>query len=211
MRLFKYVVMKIVQYFNKNIKYKKSKKIINQLVKNSDTIFLDIGSGNKKGNNKWLTLDLTENCDIYWDVRKGIPFPDESVDKIYSSHFLEHLTYQEGQRFLDECVRVLKSRGKFSISVPNARLYIKAYFLKQKLNSEQLFRYRPAYNNTTIIDYLNYTAYMGGHHKYMFDEENLLYILTSKDFVNVKLRKFDPHFDREDRDFESIYAEAEKP
>jgi len=32
---------------------------------------------------------------------------------------------------------------------------------------------------TTQIDCVNHTAYMAGEHKYMFDEENLLYILES--------------------------------
>jgi hypothetical protein len=44
----------------------------------------------------------------------------------------------------------------------------------------------------------------------MFDEENLLYILNSKGFKNVRLRKFDPTLDLNERDFESIYAEGEK-
>jgi hypothetical protein len=71
------------------------------------------------------------------------------------------------------------------------------------------FGWKPAYNNTTRIDYVNYTAYMGGEHKYMFDEENLIHILTKASFKNVRLRVFDPGIDLQARDFESIYAEAE--
>ena len=52
---------------------------------------------------------------------------------------------------------------------------------------------------------------MGGAHKYMFDQENLLFILINKGFENVRPRSFDPSMDRKDRDFESIYAEATKP
>jgi hypothetical protein len=53
-------------------------------------------------------------------------------------------------------------------------------------------------------------AYMDGQHKYMFDEENLIFILKSKGFRNVKLRQFDPTLDLKERDYESIYAEGEK-
>jgi hypothetical protein len=47
---------------------------------------------------------------------------------------------------------------------------------------------------------------MAGEHKYMFDQENLLHILTAKGFVNVSARAFDPEIDMQERDFESIYA-----
>lgn len=191
-------------------KFEKSKRHIRRLLKKGEKIFVEIGAGNKKGNNGWVTIDLTDHCDIYWDLTNGIPFPDESISKIYSSHFFEHLSYNEGQKFLDECFRVLAPGGNFSICVPNARIYIEAYLTNSMLDSNIFFNYQSAYNNTTKIDYVNYTAYMDGHHKYMFDEENLIYILESKRFRNVHLREFNPNVDLIQRNFESIYAEAEK-
>jgi len=170
-------------------------------------IFLNVGAGNIKGVDNWITIDRQLKCDIIWDLRKGIPFPTNSVSKIYSHHFLEHLTYKECQKFLDECLRVLKIGGEFSVSVPNIRVHINAY-----LNSDmdkKWFGYKPAYNNTTRIDHLNYAFYMDGHHKYMFDEENLIYILNTK-FNNAQIREFDPDIDNEEVRFASIYARATK-
>ncbi len=183
---------------------------IRSFLKDGKEIFLEVGAGDKKGVDGWLTMDMKINCDIYWDLRKGIPFPNESISKIYSSHFLEHLSFKEGQRFLDECMRVLLPGGNFSICVPNARLYIEAYLKYPDRDPNLYFFYKPGYNATTKIDYVNYMAYMDGLHKYMFDEENLIHILKSKGMKNVRLREFDSTLDREDRDFESIYAEAEK-
>jgi hypothetical protein len=93
--------------------------------------------------------------------------------------------------------------------VANAKKYIEAY-LGSHLGGEEFFRYKPAFNNTTKIDYINYTAYMDGEHKYMFDEENIIHILQAKGFRDVKPRAFDVRLDRKDRDFESIYADARK-
>jgi predicted SAM-dependent methyltransferase len=182
---------------------------IRYVLNNRGEIYLEIGAGDKKGSNGWITIDITRNCDIYWDLRKGIPFPNASISKIYSSHFFEHLTYKEGQAFLDECLRVLIPGGVFSICVPDARIYIEAY-LNSKLDTNKFSCYEPAYNNTTKIDFVNYIAYMDGHHKYMFDQENLVYILREKGMKNVRIREFDPHLDLKERDFESIYAVAEK-
>ena len=193
----------------REIKKNESKTHIKKLLSGNKNIMLEVGAGEKKGNNGWTTLDLNNKCDIYWDLRDGIPFPKDSVSKIYSSHFLEHLTFKEGQLFLQECLRVLVPNGIFSICVPNACIYIEAY-IKNEKKPDASKLYLPGYNNTTKIDHVNYIAYMDEHHKYMFDEENILYILTKAGFRDVKLRCFDNLLDLKERDFESIYAEAIK-
>jgi predicted SAM-dependent methyltransferase len=192
------------------VRHRLSKHKIRRLLSTKSEICIEVGAGDKRGTGEWLTIDLTRNCDIYWDLRKGIPFPNESITKIYSSHFLEHLAYGEIRRFLDECRRVLVTGGKFLICVPNARIYLEAYAKGAFLEPTTFFVYEPAYNHTTRIDYVNYTAYMAGQHRYMFDEDNLIFILKAKGFRNVRLRQFDPNLDLKERDFESIYAEAEK-
>ncbi len=192
------------------IKHRESKRKIRRLLGQRSEILIEVGSGDKRGEGGWTTIDVTRNCDIFWDLTKGIPFPDNSVAKIYSSHFFEHLSFKEAQGFLEECKRVLAPGGKFAICVPNARIYLEAYVKGAPLDPGTFFGYKPAYNHTTSIDWVNYVAYMDGEHKYMFDEENLLFILGSKGFKNVRLREFDPALDLRERDFESIYAEADK-
>lgn len=96
----------------------------------------------------------------------------------------------------------------FSISVPNARFFIDAYINNNTEFWQNLpLQYLPAYNNTSsLIDLVNYIAYMDGHHKYMFDEVNLKNILISCGFINTSSRVFDPEFDSAERRHESIYA-----
>jgi predicted SAM-dependent methyltransferase len=192
------------------VKQRLSKRDIRRRLKQGTDIWIEVGAGTKRGQGKWLTIDMNDICDIYWDLRKGIPFPNESLKKIYSSHFFEHLSFGEIQRFLDECKRVLVPGGQFLICVPNARIYLQAYVNGSALDAKKYFIYPPAYNHTTRIDLVNYIAYMDGEHKYMFDEENLLFILGSRGFRNSRLRQFDPTVDLQWRDYESIYAEAEK-
>ena len=188
----------------------RSKIYIEKIIRSPEKIFLELGGGDRKGNNNWITLDLTRNCDLYWDLRKGIPFPNESIHKIYSSHLFEHLSFEEGQILMDECMRVLIPDGSFSICVPNAKIYIEAYHKGESLDPDKFIQYKSAFKNMSMIDYVNYVAYMDGQHKYMFDEENIISILEKKGFRNVSLRNFDSNLDREERKFESIYAKAEK-
>jgi predicted SAM-dependent methyltransferase len=187
-----------------------SKRKVRNILKQRAEILVEVGAGDVAGKNGWVTIDITDHCDIYWDLRKGIPFPDQSVTKIYSSHFFEHLSFRETQKFLAECRRALAPGGKFLICVPNARIWLEAYVKGTTLDPKAFLGWSPAYNHTTQIDYANYVAYMDGEHKYMFDEENLLFILNLAGFKNVSLRKFDPSLDKPERDQESIYAEAER-
>ena len=150
-------IIKTIRHF---AKHQLSKVHIRRLLQEKKKIYLEVGTGDKKGENGWVTIDVTKNCDIYWDLRKGLPFPDQSISKIYSSHFFEHLSFKEGQKFLDDCLRVLFPGGTFSICVPNARIYIEAYLKSDSLDKNYFFGCEPAYNNTTKIDYVNYTAYM---------------------------------------------------
>jgi len=60
------------------------------------------------------------------DVRREFPFDDNVVDLIFSSHFLEHLTYDEGAAFLKECYRVMRPGATIRTIVPDAALLIAA-------------------------------------------------------------------------------------
>lgn len=173
-------------------------------------LWLDLGGGARAGRDGWLNIDITRQCDIYWDLREGIPFPDGRVARLYSSHVLEHLTFRDGQALMREGLRVLQPGGSFSVCVPDAGMYIRAYAEGRQL-PEDFFGWTPAVNGSTAIDMVNYTAYMDGHHAYMFDQENLVRRLELAGFERVTPREFDPTIDRPERDFESIYAIAHKP
>lgn len=93
----------------------------------------------------WINIDIQDLSEFarqngyvfrQLDVTKGLPYDDNSVDIIYTSHFLEHLTREEGLSFLKECFRVLKPNGIIRIAVPDARL------LCQKYLSGEIMEYR---------------------------------------------------------------------
>jgi predicted SAM-dependent methyltransferase len=173
-----------------------------------NTILLELGSGAKKGENGWITVDIG-GADINYDLRRGIPLRDCCVDGIYTSHMLEHIPYKELIEFISECKRVLKNGGYLSVCVPNAALYIEGYISKTNPLSESHTFYQPAVVETgSFLDQVNYIAYMDGHHHYLFDKENLVNTLKMGGFEKVVLRDFDSSLDLESRHFGSIYAIA---
>lgn len=175
------------------------------------SVKLEFGSGSKRGTSGWTTIDLAPDADIEWDILNSLPLSNDSVDIIYSSHLLEHLSYKEIIAVLHDWFRVLKPEGKLMVCVPDASHYISAYYNSDTIKPFVPNFYKPAFNYQTPIDYLNYMAYMDGEHKHLFDEKNLHTILESVGFMNVRNRPFNPNLDSEGHDWESIYAEAEKP
>ncbi len=63
----------------------------------------------------------------YWDLRKGIPFDDGVFDVVYHSHFLEHLSREDGVRSIEECYRVLKPGGVIRAVVPDLEGMLRDY------------------------------------------------------------------------------------
>lgn len=57
-------------------------------------------------------------ADLIRDVRKGLPYDDNSVDAITASHFLEHLSFDDMLFVLEECYRVLKPKSCLKIVCP---------------------------------------------------------------------------------------------
>jgi len=103
---------------------------------------VNFGSFINMFHNGWINIDVLNLQEfakrhhykfINMDIRQKLNFNDNSIDLIYSSHMLEHLTADEGFFFLRECHRVLKSGGVIRIAVPDADKLIK-YYQSNQLN-----------------------------------------------------------------------------
>lgn len=69
---------------------------------------------------------------IDWDIKLGIPFPDNSLEGIYSSHFIEHLDYQTAIHYLKESYRVLKPGGVLRTICPDLSIWINKLYDNDK-------------------------------------------------------------------------------
>lgn len=71
------------------------------------------------------------------DLRLGIPAAPGSLDAIYHSHLLEHLTYQDGLDFLQRCYDALKPGGIHRLIMPDLEAFAKAYVSNDSLLLEK--------------------------------------------------------------------------
>ena len=80
---------------------------------------LDLGCGEylKDG---YRGMDWNEyGQDIKWNIKNGIPLPDNSVCDLYTSHFLEHLNWEDFYNTIAEILRVCQNGAKLTIKVPH--------------------------------------------------------------------------------------------
>ena len=59
--------------------------------------------------------------------REALEFPSDTFDAANAYHILEHLTPEEGARFVSEVLRVLKPGGVFRVSVPDLEEICRSY------------------------------------------------------------------------------------
>ena len=80
---------------------------------------LNLGAGGdiKAG---WRNMDIMFPPPDYIDITKPLPFEDNSVEFIYTSHTVEHTTTPDAVRFFAECLRILKYEGTLRVAVPSA-------------------------------------------------------------------------------------------
>ena len=116
---------------------------------------------------------LGENYFVHHELSAGIPFPDDTADYIFSSHFFEHLFHEQAIHLVYDSYRVLKEGGIIRISIPDLEYAVGLYQAGRK--EEMLKQY------FFVDDDENYFS----RHKYMYDFEMLSKILSDAGFREI--------------------------
>jgi predicted SAM-dependent methyltransferase len=170
---------------------------------------LGCGPNNRPG---WLNIDLFDSAaDLQLDLRRRWPFPDCSVEHIYSEHAFEHFEfYQEVPHFLSESQRVLEDGGVFDVGVPDTEWPLQGYGNPD----HDYWSFAPTCHPKsckTQLDHLNYHFRQDEQHKYAWDEETLTRSLKESGFVSIMRRPFEAALDSEARRIGTLYLRAIKP
>ncbi|MEM3097461.1 MAG: methyltransferase domain-containing protein [Nitrososphaerales archaeon] len=157
---------------------------------------LNIGSYTTMFHWGWTNMDLypqlidfaNRHGFIYrvHDMTRPLPFDDGIVDMIYHCHFLEHLDYKAGGKFLKECARVMKPGGIMRIIMPDTRGLMEKYF-KGDLSQFDEINDNCAASPAQIAKL--WTLLMSGHNS-MWDEETLKDTLIFFGFRDVRRMNF---------------------
>jgi predicted SAM-dependent methyltransferase len=128
----------------------------------------------------WLNVDIaTPTADLHLDLRKPLPFGDESIDYVFSEHFIEHITREEAIGLIKECHRVLNKNGVLRLSTPNLKHLVISYLTRNVDEWGEIWR------PTNPCRLLNEGMRCWGH-EYVYDEEDLFQLLSEAGFRNVR-------------------------
>jgi SAM-dependent methyltransferase len=154
---------------------------------------------------------LADNIIVH-DLSRGIPYPDQSVDAVYHSHFLEHIDRHQVAGFLLEVRRVLKRGGIQRVVVPDlervARQYLDdldscrngrsadhdktvcmlIYQMVQKEASGTTKQ--PPVRRWLETKLLGDARKRGQTHQWMYDEGNLTEVLQEAGFGRVRIMPY---------------------
>jgi len=82
--------------------------------------YANIGCGDTY-DHRWINFDLNAvpGKVQYYNFDRKLPIEDESLEAIYSSHFLEHLTKGQAKSFVNDCYRALSPGGIIRLVTPD--------------------------------------------------------------------------------------------
>jgi predicted SAM-dependent methyltransferase len=186
-------------------------------IQESDNEYLNLGSGSLKSKGfinadfyvgfKFKFWKIHNKPDWMLDLRYPLKCKSNLFQGIYSSHTLEHFTYEEANNILLEIHRTIKDTCWLRLCLPDLRKYINFY---QTAEGEGKFK-----KWTNGCDAIHNLTQNHGH-KSVWDYNLIEKYLTTAGFRNIKETSFmvgtDPKLliDSEDRVWESFYIEAQK-
>lgn len=185
---------------------------------------LNVGCG-RNTNSSFINLDYawTREIDVCWDIRISLPFGSERFDGVYTEHCLEHLTFEDCVRALEEFHRVLAPGGTLRIIVPDGGLYLDLY--QESRGRDVTFPYiddigRQDFERDSRYGFTPMMAvnriFRGYGHLFAYDFETLAKVLSAIGFSQVTRcafrcgRKQELLMDSELRRPQSLFAEAIK-
>lgn len=169
----------------------------------------------------FFNIDLVPPADLLWDIREGVPLQDDSVEEIFSEHFLEHIDYpRSAKQYVREAHRILAQGGRIITGVPDAAFALSQYPGPLDTTDETIERWyakRDCRGDiNTRLDLVNlvfrdqdddprYTP-----HLWAYDHEKLVQLFSEAGFTTVEPWTFDPSTANPKRRWGSVYVVATK-
>jgi len=133
---------------------------------------------------------------MYGDIIKGLPIDKNTVDGLFCSHTLEHLSYSDLSTALNNSFEYLKPGGIFRIILPDLESYVSEYQrLMQSANNLTKSSAAIQFNKETLMGLERsratirsriMEAFSNNRHQWMWDYPSFSDTLSRHGFVNIR-------------------------
>lgn len=120
----------------------------------------------------WINIDIEpeKKPDLLIDCTKRLPYEDNSIDEIYAGHYLEHITFNDMIKVIEECKRILKPGCLVIFTIPDMFKAVDQYkegrILRNLLDQIAFGKEpNPANNHKQILDEDYLTQVLYGYFK----------------------------------------------
>ena len=126
---------------------------------------------------KWINIDMYSNkaqlkCNALY-----LPFKNNSIDEIYSSHLIEHFNFLEAFEVLKEWKRVLKNNGIITIESPDLLESCKKFVEGNEQDRINLYSH-----------FFSEPWIKGQYHKFLYTKIQLKWTLEQVGFRNINIQ-----------------------
>lgn len=130
---------------------------------------------------RFLQCDWDKSVVLH-DLRRRFPWRDGSVDHIYSSHSLEHLTRDGGTHFIREAFRVLRDGGILRVVVPDLKREVERYVAGEQDARDFFVSLHTVGAVDRPVSKRIYSLLSGQGHRCMYDEASLTALMRDSGF-----------------------------
>ncbi len=150
---------------------------------------------------------------VVHDCRRRLPYPDESVDHILCSHFIEHVYPDEAVRILADFYRVVRPGGTVHIIVPDLENLVRSY-LERVTSADELIEatiFSSPRRPSRKYRVLEFLGFEGLRHRWMYDLPGITRRVMQAGFQAADLASLPSKAVRTEDGPESIHVAARKP
>ena len=166
------------------------------------------------GRDRVQRVNAMRGTTICHDLKKGIPFPNNSADAVYHSHLMEHIDRDAVLLFQTEIFRVLKPGGIQRLCIPDLEQLIREY--NKSLATDDLTRESSLRHDMSVADIfeqcvrrasvaarerkgfrlwlenlaLGDARARGETHQWMWDRVNVRSVLMDAGFADINVRSW---------------------
>lgn len=199
-----------------NFVSRKESALLKRVAAAERPLYMNLGSGPRGlSDTHWINVDAFRDANVEYlmDFARTWPFPENSLDGIFCEHVFEHFDHDEGQRLLQQSLRVLRPGGSIRLIVPDGGKIAKTYCD----DPAALLAHRDI-ETSCAMDAVNSWFRQRYEHQFIYDWESLKHQLQRAGFEHITLAGFregerssELLLDDEKYEWESLYVEAVKP